>query len=419
VLDKGEVDNREYNIAAMVILALETVTRAGSLAIQNGHRPAAATTGDASRTHGVRLPGELIAFAASHGLAIRDIDCFAVVTGPGSFTGLRIGLATVQGLALAHHRPVIGIPTLEAIASGWIDEHPERDGILVACMDAARGDVFYAAYDVTGASAIEGARPLTEPRVASPEVAAREVAVLRRGDRPIVIAGTGVERHASAFVAAMPGAVVDAGPLNLAAAAARLAARRVATATPPHALRPVYVRRPDAELARERAGLAPPSDAPARSSDEPAWTIVDVRTPGEVAAVARLQERSFGNAWGAEALAGGLTNPNIARLYAVRLRSAELVAYCACWQVVDELHINSLAVDPAHRRRGIAKSLLAAVMAAAAAAGAASATLEVRESNRAGRALYEGLGFRIEGVRRDYYENPREDALVLWHRALG
>jgi ribosomal-protein-alanine N-acetyltransferase len=259
---------------------------------------------------------------------------------------------------------------------------------------------------------------LTEPRVASPEVAAREAALLRR-DGPIVIAGPGVERHASAFAAALPEAAADFGALNLAAAAARLSARRVATATAPHALRPVYVRRPDAELARERAGLATHTAGAIRASDKAAWTVVDVRTPAEIADVARLQARSFGNAWGAEALGGGLTNPNIARLYAVRLRSGELVAYCACWQVVDELHINSLAVDPAHRRRGIAKSLMAAVMTAAAAAGATSATLEVRESNQAGRALYEGLGFRIEGVRRGYYENPREDALVLWHRSLG
>jgi len=77
-----------------------------------------------------------------------------------------------------------------------------------------------------------------------------------------------------------------------------------------------------------------------------------------------------------------------------------------------------LAVDPRYRRLGLAKRLLERVIAASAAAGAASATLEVRQSNEAGRALYEGLGFRVEGVRPGYYQDPREDALILWKRNL-
>jgi ribosomal-protein-alanine N-acetyltransferase len=85
---------------------------------------------------------------------------------------------------------------------------------------------------------------------------------------------------------------------------------------------------------------------------------------------------------------------------------------------VDELHINSLAVAERWRRLGLATRLLDAVSREAQAEGATSATLEVRESNRAARALYERLGFRVEGVRRDYYQTPREDAIVLWNRDL-
>jgi len=95
-----------------------------------------------------------------------------------------------------------------------------------------------------------------------------------------------------------------------------------------------------------------------------------------------------------------------------------LIAYCACWMVFDELHINSLAVDPARRRHGVARRLLRQVFRDAVASGAGSATLEVRHSNAPAIALYEGLGFRGEGVRRDYYQDPREDALILWNRRL-
>ena len=408
---KGEEDNREYNIAAMVILALETVTRAGSLALYSEGGPGPAMIGDSARTHGVRLPDELRRFAEANGQSIHSIDYFVAVTGPGSFTGLRIGLATVQGLALAGHRPTIGIPTLEAMASGHLDASSGIDAIVLTTLDAARGEVFYAAWDVAGGDTIEAADPILDARVGSPAQAAAELAA-RRGTRPVVLVGPGAERFAGDFAAALPDARREAAMPNLAAAAARLAARRLSSATPPHGLRPVYVRRPDAELARARA-QARNASVPSDDLD-----VFEVTSTEDIAAVARLQERAFGHGWGEDALTAGLATVTGAKLYAARRTSGELVAYCACWQVVDELHIDSLAVDPPSRRRGIARALMGRVMRAAASAGATGATLEVRESNRAGRALYESLGFRVEGVRRGYYEHPREDALVLWHRDL-
>jgi tRNA threonylcarbamoyladenosine biosynthesis protein TsaB len=142
------------------ILALETVTRAGSLAVYSSDGPGPAVLGDDARTHGVRLPGELLDFVQAAGFTLPDIDAFAVVTGPGSFTGLRIGLATIQGLALAGGRPAIGIPTLEAMAGGWIDASAGEATRLGVWLDAARGDVFYAAYDVDAGATLETARIL-------------------------------------------------------------------------------------------------------------------------------------------------------------------------------------------------------------------------------------------------------------------
>jgi ribosomal-protein-alanine N-acetyltransferase len=135
--------------------------------------------------------------------------------------------------------------------------------------------------------------------------------------------------------------------------------------------------------------------------------------------VEALQRRSFSAAWGEEAIRWELTNTNVARLYVLRDPAGELLAYCSCWMLLDELHINSLAVDEPWRRRGLAQRLLARVFTEAVAAGARSATLEVRQSNQAARALYEGLGFVVEATRRGYYQSPREDALILWHRRLA
>jgi ribosomal-protein-alanine N-acetyltransferase len=173
----------------------------------------------------------------------------------------------------------------------------------------------------------------------------------------------------------------------------------------------VYIRRPDAELARERAGIpvAPPG---------PDLVVRKAETPEDLKAVEHLQQLTFTNPWGIDAIKWELENTDVARLYVARDTHEALVAYCACWVVFDELHINSFAVDPAWRRRGCARVLLNRVLAEAATQGAKAATLEVRESNVAARRLYEGLGFRVEGVRRDYYQDPREDALILWNRAL-
>lgn len=416
---RERVNPREYNIAAMVILALETVTRAGSLALRADRGPETSMTGDPQRTHGVRLPEDIMRFVRAAGLTLREVDCFAVVTGPGSFTGLRVGLATIQGLALANERPVIGIPTLEALASGWLDHHTGQDGLLVPCLDGARGDVFYAAYAVTGAERIEDARLAIEPRVAGPGVAAADVAAAGRGAGLTLIGD--MARDATVFLAALPEAQWGTPMPNLAAAAARLAARRLSSATPPHALRPIYIRRPDAELARDRAGLDRPS-APNTGRGVSGWgeafSMFEATSPGDVSEVAALQERAFGRSWGSDSLAAGQGTADVAWLYAVRHQSGELVAYCAGWRIVDEIHINSMAVEARYRRQGVARTMLRQILALGSASGATSATLEVRESNRAGRALYEGLGFRVEGLRRGYYEQPIEDALIMWRRNL-
>ena len=106
-------------------------------------------------------------------------------------------------------------------------------------------------------------------------------------------------------------------------------------------------------------------------------------------------------------------------MYVLRDETDGLIAFCGCWFIYDELHINTLAVNEQHRRQGHATRLLRFVLAEAAAAGITSATLEVRRSNDAALALYERFGFEIRGIRRDYYTKPVEDALVLWSEKLG
>jgi ribosomal-protein-alanine N-acetyltransferase len=135
-------------------------------------------------------------------------------------------------------------------------------------------------------------------------------------------------------------------------------------------------------------------------------------------AIVALETESFTNPWSRDTLEWELRNSDVTHIYVLRRDEGSVAAFCVCWIIFDELHINTVAVAPAERRRGWATMLLKHVMAEAAARQATRATLEVRASNTAALKLYEGLGFRVTAVRPRYYSQPEEDALILWRDAL-
>jgi ribosomal-protein-alanine N-acetyltransferase len=130
--------------------------------------------------------------------------------------------------------------------------------------------------------------------------------------------------------------------------------------------------------------------------------------------IAALEQASFTNPWSKDALLWELRHSDVTRVYLARDDEGRLAAFCTCWILFDELHVNTLAVAPERRRQGIASGLMRYVLEEAAAAGATRATLEVRASNDAAIGLYESLGFRVAARRPRYYSSPEEDALILW-----
>jgi ribosomal-protein-alanine N-acetyltransferase len=130
--------------------------------------------------------------------------------------------------------------------------------------------------------------------------------------------------------------------------------------------------------------------------------------------ILRVDAASFTNPWTRDMFVWEARNSDVARLYVYRTFDGQVIAYCAAWQIFEELHINNLAVLPEWRRRGVARELLRHVCDRGVAEGATRSTLEVRASNHAARQLYERFGFRPGGVRRSYYTNPTEDAVILW-----
>ena len=225
----------------MLILSLDTTTRAGSVAIVADGAIVFEQSGDASLTHAQRLPGEIERACRAAAIDIARVDLFAVAAGPGSFTGLRIGIAAVQGLAMAWSRRVVPVSTLEALAAA--SDAPRT----AAWLDAQRGEVFAQVFDQQSGVSYEARHPAIS---AAPDA----VLETHTGDLDgAVFHGDGALKFRNAIHARLGGAVSILDPVRpLAGAIARLAHERAEGAVAPHAIMPIYVRRPDAELARDR-----------------------------------------------------------------------------------------------------------------------------------------------------------------------
>jgi len=234
----------------MLILSLDTTTRAGSCALLRDDRVLREHTGDGSRDQAERLPGDLAALLEHEGIALDAIDALAVATGPGSFTGLRVGIATMQGLAMATGKPLIGVSAFDSLAlaaravtareTTADREGPRRTLIWI---DAWRGEVFAALY--------EHGQQTGAPVVAPPDVLLEQL----RG-QPTLFTGDGAAVYEARIRAVLGETARFTTPMAppLAGAVATLAGQafRRGDRPLPHAIRPIYVRRSDAEIAADR-----------------------------------------------------------------------------------------------------------------------------------------------------------------------
>lgn len=152
--------------------------------------------------------------------------------------------------------------------------------------------------------------------------------------------------------------------------------------------------------------------------DGPVLEIRALESVAEIDDVLAIEQASFLNPWTRQMYEADLANHDVSHVMIARDEEGRAVGFCSFWVVIDELHLNNLAVLPARRRSGIAARLLEHVLVAGQRLGAVRATLEVRRSNEAAIGLYSSWGFLVAGVRRGYYSSPEEDALVLWREGM-
>lgn len=396
---------------------------------------------EARRASNTQLVPRIDELCARAGVAREKIACVCVGRGPGSFTGVRIALATAKGIASALEVGLVGVSSLDAVAWGaW--KAAERGELLVVA-DAMRREVYPVEYRLDD----EGAVRLTADRVVKAAEFAEELGG-SAGDGSAAasewfIAGDGLRKYAEFFESA--GALLPEKlwtPTGAGLLLALQAAWRAGECDPfdaerhdPGLLLPVYTRLSDAEenerqrLARVDGSLAGKRGSRHVTMNDTA--IANARANGEgiaykpldarhVAEVAALEAAVMGtDAWNEALVADELGRADRVwwAAYAADPKmplsaEAPLVGYAGGWVVDGDLQILKVGVDPAWRRHGIARVLLARVADDARNLGARTSSLEVRTGNAGAQALYAALGYEALGRRPRYYSDG-EDALIM------
>jgi len=215
---------------------MDTTTARGSVALADGSEVVGEVRFQTTERHSSHAMPAAEFLLRSAGWKPADVEAYAVTTGPGSFTGLRVGLSTVQGLALASGRPCLGVSALDVLArriAGCADS-------LVALVDGHRDQVYAALYD-------RGGRALGEPRVGLAQL------LLATFPRRSAYIGDGALRYRAEIVAADPSSLFPDRSLFLGGSLAILAAARMAAGETgaADALRPLYLRGPDIRPSRQ------------------------------------------------------------------------------------------------------------------------------------------------------------------------
>ena len=377
----------------------------------------------ARRASNTRLLPEIDALLKEHGFARDRIACVAVGRGPGSFTGVRIAMATAKGVASALDVGLIGVSTLDAVA--WNAWAKGVRGRALVVADAMRHEVYPVRYLVDDAGAHRTEPDLVVKAAAAVELLSGDVAEIVDGAQ-LQIMGDALSKYADVFQQC--GSILDEAFWSVTGRGLLLALQESWRAgecdlfdakrhDPAFAL-PVYTRLSDAEE-NERVRLS--KDDPRNlvtgvqdiESDQVLYRPLDAAHVDDVAKLeARVME---GVPWTEKTISDELSAAGYlwwAAFSRDEEGSAKLVAYVGGLVAGDVLEVLRVGTDPEWRRRGIARELIAHLASDARDLGAKSCMLEVRADNKPAQALYESIGLERVGVRAKYYDNAVDAAIM-------
>lgn len=388
----------------MRVLAIDSSGLTATVAVVEDTQTIAEYTVNYKKTHSQTLLPMIDEMAKMVELDLEKVDAIAVAGGPGSFTGLRIGSATAKGLGLALDKPLIHVPTVDALAYNVYG----CDDLICPIMDARRKQVYTGIYTFSIKAGEKDGTNLVEPvfQVLKMQMAIAVEDLIKRLNnygRRVVFLGDGVPVYkdmleeglkvpysfAPSYMNRQRAAVVGALGIRYYKAGRYEAAWE-------H--KPEYLRVSQAE--RERA-----------EREKNAAPVVREMTMEDGAAVAELEHQTFSDAWSEKSVLETLDQPNTICLIAEK--AGRMAGYILVYKAADEAEIARIAVAEELKRQGVASSLMKELLLKCREQGIEKVLLDVRESNAAARAFYGKTGFREDGIRQHFYEDPQEDGILM------
>lgn len=393
----------------MRVLAIDSSGLTATVAVVEETQTIAEYTVNYKKTHSQTLLPMIDEMAKMVELDLSAIDAIAVAGGPGSFTGLRIGSATAKGLGLALGKPLIHVPTVDALAYSVYG----CGDLICPIMDARRQQVYTGIYTFSYNAGKKEDVNLVEPvfQVIKMQTAVSVEDLIRRLNnygRPVVFLGDGVPVYQEMLAEGLK-VPYSFAPSYMnrqrAAVVGALGIRYFNTGRFETAMehKPDYLRVSQAE--RERA------EREKRACTEVRETVME-----DAAAIAEMEHQIFSDAWSEKSVLDTMNQKNAVCLTAEK--AGRIIGYVLSYTAADEAEIARIAVAEEFRRQGTARALLRELENVCSSKGVKKLLLDVRESNREARAFYTDMGFQEDGIRRRFYENPQEDG-ILMSRELG
>ena len=392
----------------MRVLAIDSSGLTATVGIVEDTQTIAEYTVNYKKTHSQTLLPMIDEMTRMVDLDLSTLDAIAVAGGPGSFTGLRIGSATAKGLGLALNKPLIHVPTVDALAYkvyGCTD-------VICPIMDARRKQVYTGLYTfVKGKDSRKG---LEEPEF---QVMEKQMALpveelirkLNRYGRPVVFLGDGVPVYEEMIEAGME--------VPYSFAPAYMNRQRAAVVG---SLGICYYREGKFETAAEhKPDYLRISQAERERAEKEKNAKPEVRgmTIEDGAAVAEMEHQSFSDAWSEKAVLETLRQPTA--LCLVAEKAGRRVGYLLAYQAADEIEIARVAVVEEVKRQGVGTALMKKLQEEGTQRKARKILLDVREKNHMAQAFYEKIGFKEDGIRKRFYTEPEEDAVLMSMQISG
>jgi len=374
----------------MKILAVDTSTSAATAAIMEDGRLISEYILNINRAHSQKIMGIIDDLFKKSAIKPSEIDLYACSAGPGSFTGLRIGASIIKGMAQTFGKPIVGVPTLDALAYNLYN----CTGLVWPMLDAQRGMVYSGLYSWENGRLVK----LEDLRVILIEdliklVKDKGLPTTFLGDGALLFEENLKNGLAEYYIAPSDSLL----PRASSCAALAMEMHDKGLFDTYNSFKLTYIRKSQAEVEYEKKQKIELENMRFEDIDQ----------------VCEIENLSFATPWSRESFESELSQNSLAK-YIVSKVNGKVVAYGGMWIVLDEAHITNIAVHPDYRGQKIGEKLVHALLQTAKESKTARITLEVRALNEVARKLYKKLGFEDSGIRKGYYADTGEDAVIMW-----